>query len=692
MTPLVNSKKGMPNIHRRVCFFLFSLCIFLLPHKVLAAQIPDHPFPRLANYFLHWSIDDTKAVELAQWDLLILDMETQVTSRRQIEKIRELNPNIVILVYLTPQEIRSDASVSGSKLRQTLAAQLHDDWYLVDSLGNRLSWWPGTQILNVSSHAPVHNGKQLHTFMAEFVANELLSTGLWDGVFYDNAWDSIKWFAGDNADTNRDGSPDVDADGAWVNGMKALYNETRTLTGNRYIIVGNGLTRAYRNELNGTMLENFRGGSAWVPTMDTYAYYRQAGSAPSVQIINGNTNNTGNRTDYQNVRFGLASTLLGDGYFAFDFGDQDHGQLWWYDEYNVDLGQARTDALQTNGSPSFFDGVWTRLFQRGIAVLNSSNQTQRVQLGTDYEALRGKQDPIVNNGTITRELILGPQDGRILLLPLADEEEGSTLVDVVIPNGAFTRFLSARGDRVRNGLFVFDEQHDGGVRIVRTDMDGNGKRELFLITNNRIRGWRDDGQILMNVYPYAVQYTGELRVAFGDLEGDGDKEIMVAPSESFGHPLKLYTRHGRQKKRDWYPISPGYAGGYHVAFGNLDGAGGDELILATRELGKGFIHTYAFSWPIDLTEVNLIEAYRSSLAPPAIAVGHFLPGNIPQIAAVRGAGQSPDVTFFSPSGERQGDVFQAFQSKAHMGVSVDAMDVNFDGRDDLLIFSDDLGL
>lgn len=685
MTPL-------PRKYLHIVCTLFLSVFLLLPSVVSAAQVPEHPFPRLANYFLHWSIDDYKAQELAAWDLLILDMETQITSRRQLERIRELNPNVVMLAYITPQEIRADAAVSGSVLRQKLAAQLHSDWYLVDTNGTRLSWWPGTQILNVSSKSPLHNGKQLHSFMAEFVVDELLSTGLWDGVFYDNAWDSISWFAGDTVDLDRDGAPDADADIAWVDGMKALYNETRTLTGNEYIIVGNGLTRAYRNELNGSMLENFRGGAAWAPTMNTYAYYHQSGPAPRIQVINGNTDNTGNLTDYQNVRFGLASTLLGDGYFSFDYGDQDHGQLWWYDEYNINLGQARTDAVETNGVPGFFDGVWTRLFQHGIAVLNSSNETQRIQLGTEYEAITGSQDPVANNGAISDELILAPQDGRILLLPIGEEDDGNGLLDVVIPNGAFTRFLSARGDRVRNGVFVFDEAYDGGVRIMRTDMDGNGKRELFLITHNRIRGWRDDGQILMNVYPYTVQYTGELRVAFGDLEGDGKKEIMVAPSESFGHPLKLYTRHGRQKKRDWFPISGGYTGGYHLAFGNLDGESGDELLLATHELGKGYIHTYAYSWPIELTESRLIEAYGPSLAPPAVTVGKFLPGDTPQIATVRGKGQPPEVRFFSPDGESVGESYQAFSSRAHSGVFIDANDMNFDGRDDVLIFSNDLGL
>jgi hypothetical protein len=44
------------------------------------------------------------------------------------------------------------------------------------------------------------------------------------------------------------------------------------------------------------------------------------------------------RTYYPYVRFGLAFTLLHDGYFAHEFGDTWHGNDWWYDELDFDLG------------------------------------------------------------------------------------------------------------------------------------------------------------------------------------------------------------------------------------------------------------------------------------------------------------------------------------------------------------------
>jgi hypothetical protein len=44
------------------------------------------------------------------------------------------------------------------------------------------------------------------------------------------------------------------------------------------------------------------------------------------------------RTFYPYMRLGLALTLLNDGYFAHEIGDTWHGNDWWYDELNFNLG------------------------------------------------------------------------------------------------------------------------------------------------------------------------------------------------------------------------------------------------------------------------------------------------------------------------------------------------------------------
>ena len=64
------------------------LLFFLFGSNVSASQLKD-TFPRLANYYLKWELNEKEARELAKWDVLILDMETQENSPDSLRLIRD---------------------------------------------------------------------------------------------------------------------------------------------------------------------------------------------------------------------------------------------------------------------------------------------------------------------------------------------------------------------------------------------------------------------------------------------------------------------------------------------------------------------------------------------------------------------------------------------------------------------------
>jgi len=102
------------------------------------------------------------------------------------------------------------------------------------------------------------------------------------------------------------------------------------------------------------------------------------------------------------MRFGLTSTLLGNGFYSFDYGDQDHGQTWSYDEYNAYLGKpagspelASNSAIQANAASGYrlSANVWQRDYQNGVVLVNPTNTAQSVTFASEYEKIRGSQDP-----------------------------------------------------------------------------------------------------------------------------------------------------------------------------------------------------------------------------------------------------------------------------------------------------------
>ena len=62
------------------------------------------------------------------------------------------------------------------------------------------------------------------------------------------------------------------------------------------------------------------------------------------------------------MRLGLTLSLLFDNtYFAYDFGPRDHGQAWWYSEYDVELGEPLGEYYEV-------DGAYWREYENGYVV------------------------------------------------------------------------------------------------------------------------------------------------------------------------------------------------------------------------------------------------------------------------------------------------------------------------------------
>ena len=115
-------------------------------------------------------------------------------------------------------------------------------------------------------------------------------------------------------------------------------------------------------------------------------------------------------TDYQSMRYGLASCLMNNGYYYHtDNGATD--AVIWYDEFNFNLGSATTSPPTS----AYQNGVYRRDFQNGIALVNpKGNGPQTVTLETSYQHLSGQQAPAVNNGEIVTSVTLNDRDGVIL--------------------------------------------------------------------------------------------------------------------------------------------------------------------------------------------------------------------------------------------------------------------------------------
>lgn len=661
---------------KTVCLLL--LLVFLFPLTVRAAVLKP-TYPRLANYFLKWRISDAEARELAKWDVLVLDMELARSSRPQLELIKRLHPGIIMLAYITSQEILDDIDdYNDAPMRQALASQIAAGWYLRDAAGRRVVNWPGTSMLNLSDQAPAdYLGRRFNDYLPEFVAGQLQGSGLWDGVFYDNAWGDVSWVNRGDLDFNSDGQAETPAvaDQLWASGFKKMLETTRRLTGNEFIIVGNGrVYYGYQSLLNGMMLEDFpsswENGGTWSGSIATYLKLPELNRNPQISIINNLDRNSQN---YRNFRFTLASALLGEGFYSFDSDSYNHGQTWWYDEYDVNLGPAQSAPYNLLSSrKDIGPGLWRRDFKNGVAIVNSTETKQKfVFAKEELERIRGEQDPAINSGARVNYIELEPSDGIIL------RKQTTVIKNNTFLNGYFYRVFDLSGQRAGNGFFSYAGGYPGNSSLV---LVSNGEeQETGIMAAGGQLSLSNNGRTSLNLKPYGNLFRGQLNLS-ASIESGQVRALAVGPGPGGGPQVAIFSPSGRLLA-SFFAYDKKLRGGVSVALGDLDGDGQLELVAAPGAGSEPLIKIFDGAGRLKRSFLAYSQKFRGAVN---ISLGDLNGDGQKEIITAPGEGGGPEIRIFDHQGNKLSSFF-AYDQNFRGGVTVSASDLDADGQDEILV-------
>lgn len=627
----------------------------------------DHTtgYVQTANYYLRAGTDITPAdyPTLAKYNVVVLPAEAQLYNRDMFQKVRLLNPSILFLAYV-PSKSYNWAWVDTLHIK--LRGLIQPTWWLTDPAGNNISVWPNTQVINsVSGWSAA---------LPQFVNDEIWSTGLWDGIFYDEFSANISWVNGGNFDLHRDGVKDDPrlADIAWQESTINILKRTRALLGANAVIITNGDSNpVLQPYLNGRMFESFptpwEGRGQWTDSMQSYARIEKTTGFHPLVIINTNTKNTG-VVDYRKVRYGLTSTLMNDGYFSFDIGEADHGQLWRYDEEEVRLGRALGRAVNVT-SPTVTQmvaGVWRRDFEKGLVFVNATGAAQTVRLTEEFEKIKGVQAPVVNDGSVTTSINVAAQDGILLLRPIRQ------IVGAAFSNGSYARIFSNRGAKIRRGFFAYDQNALGGATVIYKDINYDGRLEKFVADATRITVYDSTGAVTASFQPYGPMFTGGINLAVGDLAGDGVMRMVTAPKK-WASRIRAFSTDGVPLKIDFVATS-GSTNGASIALGRgtiVVGAGAGETPMV-----KIFSATGNF--------VSSFQVYAQNFrGGVSVAIGDVNGDRRDDIVTGAGPTGGPHIRIFQPNGALLGQFF-ATDPMDRNGVSVTLMDVDGDGTQEII--------
>ena len=406
----------------------------LLAFSASAADSP--PFPRLAgvnngapqNY---WEPAYQAKLAKLNWSLLAVwvnwGASADTTMEQVVRNIKAINPDTRVFLYENPMEVaegNAAASVvfeKNDKMKWWAYEKGSTGPYLL-SLYGKQTQRSQYQVNNTLFTPKDSSGYQQWEWHARWVVQQFYKPNpSIDGFFEDNVF----WRPRVDADWNRDGvtdSKDSPQSGKWLReALAKRFALLHTLMPGK-LMIGNitdwGNSKSelteYDQALNGGLIEGIIGKhysvetwSSWAEMMRWYRKTMAAVAEPKLVAFH----QVGSVTDYKTMRYGLASCLLDNGYYAFSDETKGYSGVPWFDEYDFKLGKA----VKPPATVEYQKGVYRRDFENGIVLVNpKGNGTVEVTLEEDFRRLTGKQDPAVNNGALTRKVVLQDRDGIIL--------------------------------------------------------------------------------------------------------------------------------------------------------------------------------------------------------------------------------------------------------------------------------------
>jgi hypothetical protein len=369
--------------------------------------------------------------ELASTDLMILSVwpgwgsGRNITMNTAVQRIKAFNPNTKVFLYTLAESLRMPADAAWRPLADQVTA---NRWWLYQSGTSGTivpsSFGNGHMGLNISSQSRRNSAGQnfAQWYGTWLVAQFGTPNPAIDGFFMDNVYYAPRV----DGDWNGDGTVDLRSNStvrSWVRqGAVQQVQTMRRAMPNKLFLANaadwglpDAVLTEFQGQFNGAVFEHMLGRpnsqetwAGWNAMMTGYRKIMAAVAAPKYVICMQG----GATTDYQAMRYGLASCTLDDGYYMFSNNSDWFHDVVHFDEYDAHLGNP-TSAPPTSAWQS---GVYRREFQNGIVLVNpKGNGSRTVNLGGEFVRLSGTQVPAVNNGRVVTSVTLADRDGLFLL-------------------------------------------------------------------------------------------------------------------------------------------------------------------------------------------------------------------------------------------------------------------------------------
>lgn len=409
-----------------------GLCfLFLvLPSNLYSESLYKNTFPRLLGMNIGAKNYDSEEYQkkLARLDIAILAFmpgwkaknNSAKEIRKAVRKLKQLNPDILLGQYTIMNESYSDLE-DYSAHKDKIDKINNEDWWLRNKQGKKVAWtnrYPVHEVNFLEWSTPDAFGRRYPEWLAirdyKLFFSPVPEFDIWyfDNVMRGPRIASAKWKPDGKAESGN--SPAIRA--AYRRAHSKEWDTARELRPD-IILMGNADNNLsypeYRGRLQAVFLEGLMGKrwsiesrKGWYIMMNYY--FAAAENTAPPHIVGFNV--AGDPENYQFFRYAFTSCLMGNGYFSFTNKKKGYSSVPWFDEYNLDLGNA-VDSPQT---APWYNGVYKRMFENGVVLVNPTPYRVEVKLDQPYYLLSGKQDKTTNTGKRVLRVSIPSRDGLVL--------------------------------------------------------------------------------------------------------------------------------------------------------------------------------------------------------------------------------------------------------------------------------------
>ncbi|MBD3247716.1 S8 family serine peptidase [Candidatus Falkowbacteria bacterium] len=327
----------------------------------------------------------------------------------------------------------------------------------------------------------------------------------------------------------------------------------------------------------------------------------------------------------------------------------------------------------------YYDGYWsgtsmaTPIVAGGVALIEGANKELNAKdvkevlldstdnisrLNPDYLGQLGRGRINLQKAVSEAKEKLGSHDSNIIVSPASEK---LSLVKIVDPEGG-----------EMSSFKVYGDNFFGGADVAAGDIDGDGQDEIIAGAGNgggpHIRIFDANGRVLSQFFAYNENFRGGVHVAAGDIDGDGQDEIVSGAGFGGGPQVRIFDNNGELKSQ-FFAYDENFRGGVDVSVADIDGGAArksDEIITSPGKTGGPHIRVFDKNGDVKDQFFAYQDNFRGGVN---IAAGDVDDDGLAEIITGAGKTGGPHIRIFEKNGSLSGS-FYAYEKDFLGGVNV----------------------